>query len=162
MQFKTEQPTELPTEQPIEQPNVSQPTQPTVPVQPSDNRPKIIIPWVPMEIAGATDKQSSTPSANGVTQTSEAATHQVTVHSQGDKASNHQVNSLTTSSSAVASSSAVNQTSQSSVAAGNGTSHQGGQGQGLPQTGNSQSLLATIMGLITGSLSLLSLRKRHF
>jgi LPXTG-motif cell wall-anchored protein len=115
-----------------------------------------------MEIAGTTDKQSSTPSATGVTQTSEAAAHQVTVHSQDDKVSGHQVNLLTTSSSAATSSSTVKQASQSSVATGNGIGHQEGQGQGLPQTGNSQSILAMIMGLITGSLSLLGLRKRHF
>ncbi|MDD6432235.1 MAG: LPXTG cell wall anchor domain-containing protein [Lactobacillaceae bacterium] len=55
------------------------------------------------------------------------------------------------------------QISQSGTVADNvATDHQEGEGQGLPQTGNSQSILATIMGLITGSLSLLCLRKRHF
>ena len=144
-------------EQPSQSTQVTGVTQPTAPAQPSDHQqPEIISPHVSEGLASADASQLTVLTDNGHVQSLTVVTpHQPVGRDQAQQASEE--NSFTISSSA------VKQANQPAVAAENGaTGYQEGHGQGLPQTGNSQSILATILGLITGSLSLLGLRKRQF
>ena len=144
-------------EQPSQSTQVTGVTQPTAPAQPSDHQqPEIISPYVSEGLASADASQLTVLTDNGHVQSLTVVTpHQPVGRDQAQQASEE--NSFTISSSA------VKQANQPAVAAENGaTGYQEGHGQGLPQTGNSQSILATILGLITEGLSLLGLRKRHF
>lgn len=160
---ESENPTTPMTPAPIEPEQLSQSTQvtgvtqPTAPAQPADHQqPEIIPPHVSEDLASADASQLTVSTDNGHVQSSTVVTpHQPTGRDQAQQASEEALFTI--------SSSAVKQANQPAVAADNGaTGYQEGHGQGLPQTGNSQSILATILGLITGSLSLLGLRKRHF
>lgn len=142
--------------QPTKPETPTAPTQPTkseTPTTPQPTVPEIITPTVPMKTASVDGKQSTTLSVDGTAKTSVDASYQASVPSHDEQVGN-QVTSLTTSLSVASSLATPKQTSQS------GVGHR--EGQGLPQTGNSRSVLATVMGLIIGSLSLFGFRKRYF